>query len=216
MGLDKFHVSGNQYGMGVVPVQTFAFNDTCLTQCPEGYRPDISSRKCEVCDMTSCLKRESSVTCMCIPVFFLCLTYSLFSGCPAPIGVVTTVRQLRSLEGCTVIVGSLSLSLDVNGEFFSRQSPSNGTYRNVCVHCSTAEERPLLEDYLGTVEEISGYLLIFRLRGIRSLSFFRNLMWIARSIHEPLLDGRLVTLTSLLLFSFCFLGTCHMETLVYC
>jgi hypothetical protein len=94
--------------------------------------------------MTSCLKR-----------------------CTAPAGVVTTVRQLRSLQGCTVIVGNLSLSLDVN-----------------------VTERSLLEDYLGKVEEISGYLMIFRLRGIRSLSFFKNLMWIARSLHEPLLDGK--------------------------
>lgn len=77
---------------------------------------------------------------------------SCLASCKAPAGVVRDVSQLQYLQGCVVLEGNLGLSLTVS-----------------------TMDMYLLEKYLQSLEEIRGYLLIFRSWGMNSLQFLKNL-----------------------------------------
>lgn len=72
--------------------------------------------------------------------------------CRAPEGVISDISELQYLQHCGVLHGNLQLSLSVS-----------------------SVDMFFLEYYLGSLEEITGYLLVFRSWGMDSLQFLSNL-----------------------------------------
>ncbi|XP_062509692.1 insulin receptor-like isoform X2 [Corticium candelabrum] len=86
---------------------------------------------------------------------------SCVTECNAPRTAITNSQVLEQLKGCNKIKGNLEIS--INLELYEEA-----------------------DEYLNEVQEISGYLLIFRCHGFKSLNFFRNLKRIASDATQDL------------------------------
>ena len=103
----------------------WVFNNTCISECPSKY--EKVGDTCQSC--TKCHKICNSTQ-------------------------VTNIDDIKKMEGCTNITGSLQIRLDAE------------------IKGNIDEE---LEKYLGHIEEIGEYLKVYRSVQIRNFKFLKNL-----------------------------------------
>ena len=124
------------------------------------------------------VKSSQFATCLGIVILsniVVLMTYCidcLLVPCKAPEGVVSDINELRYLQGCGVLEGNLQLSLSVS----SNNLHILYIHNVVLIACVfQGVDMYFLENYLGSLEEIKGYLVVFRSWGMDSLQFLSNL-----------------------------------------
>lgn len=130
-------------------------NGSCHDSCPDGTVVVEGWRCAKSCGNVSiasfdCQEKKASVKT--VPGILSYQSSLCLAPCKAPLSIVREVHELQYLQDCVVLEGNLRLSLTVS-----------------------SMDMYLLEMYLGSLEELKGYLLVFRSWGMNSLQFFRNL-----------------------------------------
>lgn len=115
---------------------------------------------------------------------FMCLSSD--AVCESLNTVLTNETQLDRLKGCNKIIGSLEISSNVISSNFSFPGTMLCSVLQIYLFGTGRE----LRQYLGDVQEITGYLFIFRCYGLSSLNVFKHLERIASDPNQLLWQNK--------------------------